>query len=218
LRSWTLPAIESHLREILAGPLPGVEAHRRLAPVPRASWPPGGLDKARDAAALLLLYPLASGEVVIPLTVRSDRLARHGGQVSLPGGVLDPGETIEQAALREADEEIGLDPGGARLVGRLTPIGIAVSGFRLHPVVGVTDERPELRPAHGEVAQVLEVPLSLLGDPAVVRRAEGLREGVAIEYPYFDLYSHQVWGATAMILSELLALVDAAPGATGGTP
>ncbi len=203
----------------MAGRLPGPEAHRRLAPVPRASWPAGvGPDQARTASALLLLYPLQSGEVVIPLTVRSDSLARHGGQVSFPGGALDPGETIEQAALREAAEEIGIDPSHARVVGRLTPIGIAVSGFRLHPVVGVADERPKLQPAHGEVARVLEVPLHTLADPRVLRRAEGLREGVAIEYPYFDLFDHQVWGATAMILSELLALVGVEPDATGATP
>ena len=114
-----------------------------------------GLDPARvrHAAALLLLFPVA-GLATIPLTIRSEsRLDRHGGQVSLPGGVVDPGETFEQAALREAHEEVGLGLDDIRICGALTPLDIPVSGFRLHPIVAATFEPTTLTPSDGEVAQ-----------------------------------------------------------------
>lgn len=101
---------EGTLRTRLAGTLPGAEAHLRFAPVPqRAGWKAGHLPSdARAAAGLLLIYPGPDG-LSIPLTVRASGLRRHAGQISLPGGAIDPGETLREAALREAREEIGLD-------------------------------------------------------------------------------------------------------------
>jgi 8-oxo-dGTP pyrophosphatase MutT (NUDIX family) len=154
----------------------------------------------------LLLYPLDNG-VAVPLTVRATGLARHAGQISLPGGACDPGETLVHTALREAAEEIGVDGDSVRVLGELTPVHVIVSGFTLHPVVGVTDVRPQFVVAPEEVAEVLEVPLEDLRDASRIRRGTGIREGVAIEYPYFDLLGHQVWGATAMVLGELICLL-----------
>ena len=95
---------------------------------------------------------------------------RHGGQVSLPGGVVEPGETFEQAALREAHEEVALPLDGVRVLGALTPLDIPVSGFRLHPIVAVTNARPTLTPADGEVAHILEIGVDDLLDPATLVR------------------------------------------------
>ena len=156
---------------------------------------------------LLLLYPLERG-VGVPLTVRASGLARHAGQISLPGGASDPGETLAATALREAAEEIGVDPSSVRVLGELTPVHVIVSGFTLHPVVGVSDVRPAFVPAPDEVAEVLEVSLDDLRDASRIRHATRIREGVAIEYPYFDLHGHQVWGATAMVLGELICLLE----------
>ena len=160
---------------------------------------------ARTAAALLLLYPGDDG-VAIPLTVRASTLARHAGQISLPGGATDPGETLAQAALREASEEIGIDPATVRVLGELTPIHVLVSGFTLHPVVGV-DRRPAAvsgRTGRGRRNRrgAARGPARRLAHP----HRHAVREGVAIEYPYLDLSGHQVWGATAMVLGEFITL------------
>lgn len=203
-----LSELEAVLRDRLAGTLPGLEAQRRFMPKPpRTGWKPGEFPSdARIAAGLLLLYPGSQGPS-IPLTVRASGLRRHAGQISLPGGATDEGETLVQAALREAYEEIGVDPARVRILGELTPVHVLVSGFTLHPIVGITDERPEFRPAAHEVEQVIEVSIDDLQDATNIRQGTRSREGVAIEYPYFDLRGNQVWGATAMILGEFVCLL-----------
>lgn len=206
----SLLQLETTLRERLAGTLPGLEAQLRFMPTPpRTGWTPGEFPAdARIAAGLLVLYPGAHGPS-IPLTVRASGLRRHAGQISLPGGATDEGETLVQAALREAHEEIGLDPARVRILGELTPVYVLVSGFTLHPVVGITDERPEFRPAAHEVQQVIEVSIHDLQDASNIRQGTRTREGIAIEYPYFDLGGKHVWGATAMILGEFICLLTA---------
>ena len=205
----TLLALETRLRERLAGTLPGLEAQLRFMPTPppRSGWTPGEFPSdARIAAGLLLLYPGERG-ASIALTVRASGLRRHAGQVSLPGGATDPGETLAQAALREAHEEIGVDPATVRILGELTPVHVIVSGFTLHPIVGITHSRPSFAPAAREVDTIVEVSVDDLKDASRIRQGTRTREGVAIEYPYFDLMGHQVWGATAMILGEFICLL-----------
>ena len=201
--------IEEVLRVRLAGTLPGLDAQARFAPYQvRPGWDPTDfVASSRTAAALLLLYPHEVGTAV-PLTVRSSALTRHAGQISLPGGATDPGETLVEAALREAAEEIGVDTSRVRVIGELTPVHVLVSGFTLHPVVGIVDERPDFRAAPGEVEQILEVALDDLRDASRIRHGTRVREGVAVEYPYFDLLGHQVWGATAMVLGEFICLLE----------
>jgi 8-oxo-dGTP pyrophosphatase MutT (NUDIX family) len=201
--------LETFLRARLAEPLPGADAQRRFAPRPlRKGWRPELVpDDARRAAALVLVYPGAAGPS-IPLTVRHADLPDHGGQVSLPGGKIDLGETAAEAALREAHEELGLDPSTVRLVGPLSSFWVVVTGFVVFPFVGLADERPDFRPATGEVAEVIEAPLSELLDPARRGWGEWAREGVPVRFPFIDIAGHKVWGATAMILSEFATLFD----------
>src|SRR4029079_9665941 len=190
--------------------LPGLEAQLRFMPTPprNSGWKPGEFPSAaRIPAGLLLVYPGSRGPS-IPLTVRASGLRRHAGQVSLPGGANEPGETLAQAALREAHEEIGVDPARVRILGELTPVHVLVSGFTLHPVVGITDERPAFALAEHEVEEVIEVSIDDLQDASTIRHGTRTREGVAIEYPYFDLMGHQVWGATAMILGEFICVLQ----------
>ena len=224
-----LARLEAGLRR----PLPGPQAQDRLAPMPRRDWPAGATPaRVRDAAGLLLVFPKektaeraenAEQDVSlrssrsprffpdrrtahIILTVRSDRV-RHSGQVSLPGGVVDPGETYEQAAMREAHEEVALALDQVRLLGPLTPLDIPVSGFRLHPIVATHPSRPELTPSDDEVARILEIGVDELLNPAHFVTTERQRDGVAFTVPAFRIAGVEIWGATAMVLAEFLAVL-----------
>src|SRR5262249_1005380 len=148
----------------------------------------------------------------IVLTVRSDTLERHGGQVSLPGGVVDPGETFEQAALREAREEVALTIDAITVLGELTPLDIPVSGFRLHPVLPATPVQPAMRAADGEVARILEIDIDELLRPSSVVRTKRERDGYSVVAPAFRVAGVDIWGATAMVLAEFLALLGWDPG------
>ena len=181
-----------------------------MAPRPRPGWDPTSLPEGlRDAAGLVLVYP-RDGELYVPLTLRGSSLRHHTGQVSLPGGRVDPGESIEEAALREADEEVGLAAGAVELLGRLTPLHVPVSGHLLHPVVGMALERPAFRVAEAEVERLIEVPLAHLRRPDQVGWEQRQRERpptVTMDVPFFDVDGARVWGATAMILAEFLAVM-----------
>ena len=199
------PDLAVHLAAALAGPLPGTRIHERLSPrLLDGSLPPPAV-RERRASVLLLLFPSEWTPHVV-LTVRGADLPHHPDQVSLPGGRPAPGETPEETALREADEEIGVAAGGLVVAGRLTPVHIAVSGFTVQPIVALAETQPLFVPAPGEVAAVLEVPLAHLADPATLRTGRRARGGIEIDAPYFAVGEHQVWGATAMLLGELLAV------------
>ena len=199
------------LRRRLSAPLPGLDAQLRMSPRPHLGADSGlDIHTLRPAAALLLIYP-HDGTWHVPLTVRGSTLRHHTGQVSLPGGRLDLGETVEQAALREAHEEVGVVPSEVELLGRLTSLPVFVSGHLLHPVVGFAPQRPKFSLASHEVERLIEVPVALLREPDRVLWEERTRilppQGV-MNVPYFDVLDARVWGATAMVLAEFVALVE----------
>jgi 8-oxo-dGTP pyrophosphatase MutT (NUDIX family) len=201
------------LRSAWQRPLPGLDAQLRMAPSPRLGWDPLKFpDGARDGAALLLVYP-HDDTLHFTLTVRGTGLRNHTGQVSLPGGRVDEGETFEQAALRETEEEIGVDPRSVEVLGPLTPLHIPVSGYILHPVVGFATMRPAFQRAEWEVARIIEAPVSLLSDVRVVKREMRTRsvngQSIEVEVPFYDIDGEKVWGATAMVLAEFGAMLVA---------
>ena len=180
-----------------------------MAPRPRPSWDPGFVPAGvRVAAGLALVYP-REGRAMLLLTVRGPDMATHRGQVSLPGGAVEPGETVEDAALREAEEEVGLDRAAVSVRLKLTPLHIPVSGYVLHPVVATTEAPPDVRPRGTEVDRIVEVELAALIGGAGRESEQRERDGVAIEVPFFDLGGAKLWGATAMVVAELLAVLGA---------
>jgi 8-oxo-dGTP pyrophosphatase MutT (NUDIX family) len=210
---YSLPALEAQIEAALAAPLPGEDAQSVMAPSPRPTleW---NLENARTAAALLVLYPLLDRPHVL-LTLRSHDLPSHRGQVSLPGGMVEPGESPVAAALREAHEEVGLDPTAVEVLCDLTPVFIPVTGFILHPFVAVARRALTFTPHEAEVARVLEVPLADLADPARQRAESRMIAGEPRRVPYFLVDGEKLWGATAMILAEFMTLLGFPPIAMG---
>jgi len=154
----------------------------------------------KDAAVLVPLYrePLTA-----VFTERRADLSRHAGEISFPGGRQDhPDEDLRSTALREAEEEIGLDPAGVELVGALPPVGTFVTGYRIFPFVGLVEPGQTWRAQASEVAEVLEFTLRDLIRGHEMQRL--VRRGVPIKTPTYTVDGHLVWGATARILGELL--------------
>ena len=172
----------------------------------RATFPP-----ARAAATLLAITPDDDGALVIPLTVRRAELRAHAGEVSLPGGAVDPDDpSAEAAALREAWEEIGLEPASVRIVGELDDVWIPVSNFELRPFVGVVAAHPTFLPHDGEVAEIVELPLAALFDPDVLGLEEFEGRGFRVRAGAYRFGGVRVWGATALTLGMLAHVLDAA--------
>jgi 8-oxo-dGTP pyrophosphatase MutT (NUDIX family) len=195
------------------------ELRARLAaaipPPPSVSVPPDAIAvPATDSALGFATAELVAAAVLVPiltgpapsvlLTKRTAHLSSHAGQVSFPGGRIDPDDAdAEAAALREASEEIGLDPAAVELAGRL-PDQITGTGYIVTPVVGLLGPRPAaLRLAPEEVDALLELPLSVLLDPAAPQRRRAQLRGRWREFWVWPHPEHEIWGATAAILVQL---------------
>lgn len=202
------PRLPDWLADRLSRPLPGPMVDSRFEPRPRL-WrhydcsPP----EARPAAVLLLLYP-HEGRWHVPLTLRPGHLAAHAGQVSLPGGAVGPDETSQEAALREFHEELGPVDEPIRVLGPLSPIYVHASNYRIEPWVAAAEHRPAMVPNPAEVAELLEIPLQYLVDPANFGCHLREYQDTPYEAPHFLWPPHRIWGATCMILGEFVTLLE----------
>ena len=177
----------------------------------RRRYDRSGFPPARPAATLLAIYPDADGRLTIPLTVRRAELRSHAGEVSLPGGAVDAADaSLEAAALREAWEEIGLEPSAVTIIGELDDVWIPVSNFELRPVVGAVAARPSLVPHDAEVAAIVELPLAALFDPDVVGLEEFESRGLRLRAGAYRYGGVRVWGATALTLGMFAHVLETA--------
>lgn len=202
--------------------LPGEEAQYRMAPRPRAG---GRLpydqspENARHSGVLILFYPRANAhgmiDIHLPLILRPTYEGVHSGQVAFPGGSREEVDSdIVATALREAEEEIGVERQQIQILGQLSPLYIYVSNHLVHPTVAWIDHRPRFQPDPSEVAQILETPLRELHNPANLRLEEWQLRDRTAEVPFYYIHRQSIWGATAMMLSELLALPSVAQNST----
>lgn len=197
------------LKEQLNNNLPGQSAQAQMASGNRTKFPTIP-STAKEACVLCLLY-LKEKEwhLVLMERVSTNPNDRHSGQMSFPGGKLEKGETYEEGALRETEEEIGVPREDIKILGKLTPMYIPVSNFHVHPFVGVLAYAPSFVPQESEVKELVEVPISLLLDNNNRRIKDLTIRTVTIKaVPYFDVYEKVVWGATAMMLSEFVMLLN----------
>ena len=174
-----------------------------------AQTPPTFPD-SRPSAVLLALVDGERGAEVL-LTKRSANLRNHAGEISFPGGRIDRDETTIDAALREADEEVGLQPSAATVAGRLSPLSTVVSRSYIMPVVATLHQRPALVPQEAEVARILWVPLAELAEPDTYREERWGTPPLDRRMHFFELDDETIWGATAHILRELLDVVYGPP-------
>jgi 8-oxo-dGTP pyrophosphatase MutT (NUDIX family) len=200
------------VRRALSLPLPGLPAQLRMSPPDRPHVAPPQGASPRQAGVLLLLYP-RRGALHFVLTRRTERLGTHSGQISLPGGRREPHDAdLTATALREANEELGVELNEADVLGHLTDLYVPPSHFMVYPTVASLDRTPVFHPQPGEVAEIIETPVAILFDPEVhaeAPRALVSLDGRVVSTPFYRIGGQQVWGATAMILSEFEALLQA---------
>ncbi|MEQ8788299.1 MAG: CoA pyrophosphatase [Pirellulaceae bacterium] len=193
----------------LKSPPPGKQAQRRFAPSLGYGRHHGPAPQdAREAAVLMLLY--FDDGWRLPMTLRPDTLPSHAGQVSFPGGMIDPGETVEQAAVRELEEELGVPGEAVEVLGRLSPLYVWASNFHVTPVLATMEATPEFIPSPEEVAEVIDVPLAAVVDPAFHHMHTINRRGLVFHAPHIEIDRHRIWGASCMMLGELAALLEEA--------
>lgn len=208
-RSSRTVLIPDDIQAALGGPLPGLAAMVRMAPMPRPLVPPTPEHRPREGGVLVLLYPNdCEGELYLVLTRRTDHVGNHRGQISFPGGSVDPDDpSTAHTALREACEEIGVCEKDLRLLGDLTPLYIQPSDFRIYPHVAYLPRRPQFRPQPDEVAELLEVPVTHFLDERNIVLEDWIIRNEPRQVPFYHIQGHKVWGATAMVLAELAAVL-----------
>lgn len=197
------------LRKRLKEPLPGREAQIKMAPKPidERRFRENPIRPPRLGGVMVLLYPDEQG-IHIPLMKRPEYDGAHSGQVSFPGGKLEDVDTdLIDTALRETHEEIGVPKEQIEVIGNLSELFIIASNFKVLPTVGVIREKPNFIPDPIEVADVLPMAINALNDYSIRSVKEMRFPPYTIFSPYFDVRGEVVWGATAMMLSELAELV-----------
>ncbi|MGY6743564.1 MAG: NUDIX hydrolase [Cecembia sp.] len=199
-----------NLEKALKKPLPGREGQITMAPLPvdEERFIQSIRPDYRKGAVLMLLYPDLKRQAFVPFIKRPTYPGVHSGQIAFPGGKMEESDKdLSETALRETEEEIGVDAQKVELIGKLSDLYIPPSNFMVSPYIGFTLEKPEFSPDPEEVVRIINCPFKTLLDKSV--RKTGTVQGSGgyrLKAPYFDIESEMVWGATAMMLGEFTYL------------
>ncbi|MBU1822601.1 MAG: CoA pyrophosphatase [Bacteroidetes bacterium] len=197
------------LKQRFQRPLPGEKAHAQMVAQSAIRLYSKPNERTRKSAVLIVFYPY-QGEVYLPLILRPAYDGVHSGQMAFPGGRYEfTDEDLIRTAKREAQEEIGLRITDVHVVGVLSELFIPPSNFFVLPVVGYMNYRPEFFPDPREVEKVLEVKLSEIQDKTIVGTSTIQVRDKTIMAPHYAIQNYKVWGATAMMISEMLTLLEA---------
>ena len=204
----TINKIAEQLKERLKKPLPGNEAHltTRIKTKSEVTFP-NTQETARPAAVLILLFPFED-EIQFFLTKRTEDVEHHKGQISLPGGIRENDESLNETALRETKEEVGIDSTKIIISGSLTPFFIPVTGYIVHPFIGWCKEKPSTKIHDVEVNQLFSVSITELMDEKILQTEQWNIRGYDAIVPYYNFGKCKVWGATAAILSEFKSILE----------
>ena len=197
--------------EKLKQPLPGLSAHLELAPYRNEIELDFKNKNPKIASTLLLFYP-KDGETFFCLIERQEYEGTHSNQISFPGGKNESGESMKETALRETNEEIGVDPISINIIGELTQVFVPPSNFLIHPFVGYCDFTPDFKASEREVKRIIEVNIKDLFKKDVIKNKKmsfkKSSRNVDFEVPYLDLNNKIVWGATSIILNEFRKMLQ----------
>lgn len=195
-----------HIKKALSGQLRGVESHQKMMPPGRKlNVAANDSRRLKSSSVLLLLFP-ENNDLILCLIKRPATMKHHAGQVALPGGQIDPGETAIETALRETWEEIGVPPGNVKILGALSELFVDVSGFIIRPFVGWLDEKPQFSLNPLEVEKILLFPL--IGCRNALQETELETVTGRLTVPCFPFEGEIIWGATAMIISEFYDMLE----------
>lgn len=196
--------IKEQLRRTLNASLPGEKAHRLMMPEGRGLYP-DQKKEPRMSAVLILLYENEGG-IYFPLIKRPIYNGAHSGQMAFPGGKHENKESFEQTALREAQEEVGVNPKDIEVLGQLSDLYIPVTHMMVKPFIAVSQNNPQFKLEPLEVEALHPVKWSDFMNPETKKTEQWDIRGVDVKVPFYLLDDQKVWGATAMILSELESL------------
>ena len=201
-------AVKKYLKEALRGELPGAEAHgKMLPPGRRLKTTEQDLLTTKLSSVLLLLFP-EGDQLYICLMKRTSTMKHHPGQISFPGGKVEKDDvSAEMAALREAREEVGIDPSSIEILGKLSDIYVEVSQFHIQPFIAWADQRPDFSLNSSEVEELILFPLNEFMYEAAFAETEIQTFSGPLRVKYFPFKEEYIWGATAMILSELFEIL-----------
>lgn len=196
------------LKMQLAKDLPGESAQQKMLAIPRTKVDfTNNKESAIPSAVLILLYQ-DGDDIQFFLTERTEKVQHHKGQISLPGGSWEHGEHLFETAKRETEEELGVPQADIKIIGELTPLFVAITGFMIHPFVGYLNFIPELVPHPGEVHNDFSVSINDLLNPKNTQTELWEIRGNPVDVPFFKFDKYKVWGATAMILSEFKQILE----------